>query len=383
MTPGPLEELEHELARELRRSASAQPIDVVDAHARLDHRIARDRRRTAVAGIAALIVLSGAAAVPQVLERRQTVEVIDNQPQAPVTVAVVARGLAPRSSEDFGWSLLQAVRVAPGTTFVQWEPAGTYADARRALDEAAAAAAAVLLTGPDLNAHVAEVAARHPQTEFVIVDGVAAVPGAHVVSIGAEQAAFLAGALAASVSQTGQLGVVFGAQLETTEALAAGFSAGASTVNPDVSVDVRYVTVHPDISGFEDGEAQERLADALFGAGADVVFGDAAIPVAARLSADGDQRWAIGVDGDRRATAAGAEAEVVLTSVLKDHAGAASDALELLASGRLDADLVLGLSSGRTGLGTRAPAAVPYDAIVADLDAGIRRGEIVVPVSRP
>jgi len=181
----------------------------------------------------------------------------------------------------------------------------------------------------------------------------------------------------------GRIGAVFGARLETTEAIAAGYIAGAREVNPDLAVDVRYLTAHPNLSGFGDVAGQERAAMDIFETGADVVLGDAPITVAARLSADGQQRWAIGSDLDRRAASDPAQAAVVLTSVLIDRAGATEQILELISDGRSDDDLTLGLVSGLTSLGGRAAAAAPYEALLADLEAQISSGAITVPVTVP
>lgn len=378
-----VDDLGDKLARELQRSAAARPIDLLDAQSNLQIRLDRGRRNLAVAGIAAVTVLIACTAVLFAAQQRQESQVINPRPSTEVTVTVVSRASEPRGPEDFEWPLLQAVRTSPVASFVGWEAATSYTDGPRALDTAAGRAAVVLVSGPDLQDYIPQVVANHPETVFVVMDGTAAVPGAHVVDLGAEQAAFLAGALAASITRTGMLGAVFGARLETTEALAAGFVAGAREVSPDIPVDVRYLTAHPDLSGFGNISGQETSAEQMFAAGADVVYGDAAIAVAARLAADGVQRWAIGVDVDRRASAAPGEAPVVLTSVLKDLSGATSEILELLSTDGFDGDLVLGLASGRTGLGEQAPEAAPYTDLLADLQAQISAGDITVPVTGP
>jgi len=378
-----LDEFGQELARELHRSALSRPIDLLDAQSHLQVRLDRGRRNLAVAGIAAIIVLIASTAILLGAQQRQQSQVVNPRPSTEVTVIVVSRASEPRGPEDFEWPLLQAVRGSTVATFAGWEAAAGYADGRRALDAAADRAAVVLLSGPDLQDYVPEAAEDHPQTDFVVVDGVAAVPGARVVNFAAEQAAFLAGALAASVARAGRIGAVFGARLETTEAIAAGYVAGAREVSPGIPVDVRYLTTHPNLSGFGDVAGQERAAMDIFETGADVVLGDAAIAVAARLSADGQQRWAIGSDLDRRATSDPAQAAVVLTSVLIDRAGATEQVLELIYNDHSGDDLTLGLVSGRTGLGERAPEAAPYDALLADLEAQIISGAITVPVTVP
>lgn len=378
-----LDDLGQELARELHRSARSRPIDLLDAQSNLQIRLDRGRRNLAVAGIAAIIVLIASTAVLFAAQQRQESQVINPRPSTEVSVTIVSRAEEPSGPGAYEWPIVQTIRASGVTSYAGWQLADGYQDGERALDAAAGEAAVVLLTGPDLQSYIPRAAAAHPDTEFVIVDGTSPVQGAHVVDLGAEQAAFLAGALAASVSRTGRIGAVFGARLETTEAVAAGYLAGAHEVNPTMQLDVRYLTTHPNLSGFGDVAGQERAAEEIFSAGADVVLGDAAIAIAARLSVDGQQRWAIGVDGDRRANTAPAEAEVVLTSVIKDLAGATDEMVELISTGRFDSDLVLGLASGHTGLGERAPEALPYADLLGDLQARIISGDITVPRTMP
>ncbi len=373
-----LDEFGQELARALHRSASSRPIDLLDAQSNLQGRLHRGRRNLAVAGIAAISVLIASSAALFAAQQPPESQVANTREGTEVTVTVVSRAHEPRGPGDAEWPLLLAVRASPVASFVGWEAAVSYADGGRALDAAAERAAVVLVSGPDLRDYIPQAAENHPQTDFVVVDGTVPVSGAHVVDIGANQAAFLAGALAASVSRTGRIGAVFGARLETTEAIAAGYLAGALEVNPNMRVDVQYLTVHPDLSGFDEVAAQESAAQEIFSSGADVILGDAAIAVADRLAVDGRQRWAIGVDEDRRLALPPEARGMVLTSVIRNLAGATGDVLDLISAGRLDNDLLLGLASGLTGLGDRAPEAAPYEALLADLEARILSGDITV-----
>lgn len=377
------DELGSRLATELHRYAAATSVDVLDAHARLDDRVRRDRNR-AVLAVAVVVALLLAGTTLLLADPGHDRQVIDSQPSPGLTVSMVARYGEPRGQGEFFWPWLEAVRSNPAVSSLRWEAAAGYDDGRRALNAAAQGSNVVLILSPDLQGFAGPVAEAHPSTRYVVVDGVVeGVSAVPVVDLGAEQSAFLAGALAASVSATGRLGVVFGARIETTESLAAGFVAGARAVRPDVAVDVRYLTVHPDLTGFLDVDAQEQIAEGMYSDGADVVFGDAAIAAAARLSAAGGTYWAVGVDGDRRASAGATEQAVILTSVVKDFPKALGIALELISSGRLDGDRTLGLASGVTWLGEQAPEARQYADVLAGFEAQIRSGEIVVPVSDP
>ena len=67
-----------------------------------------------------------------------------------------------------------------------------------------------------------------------------------------EQGSFLVGAAAALKSKTGNIGFVGGVEVPLIKKFEAGYKAGAKAVNPDIKVQVKYLTQPPDFSGFDD-----------------------------------------------------------------------------------------------------------------------------------
>ena len=98
----------------------------------------------------------------------------------------------------------------------------------------------------------------------------------------------------------------------------AGYTAGAKAVNPDIKVQVKYLTQPPDFSGFNDPAKGKTAAAGMFDAGADVVYqaaGGSGGGVFEAAKAAGGK--AIGVDSDQYNTADPTVKDVIMTSMLK------------------------------------------------------------------
>jgi basic membrane protein A len=80
-----------------------------------------------------------------------------------------------------------------------------------------------------------------------------------------EQGSFLVGAAAAMKSQTDHIGFVGGVEIDLIKKFEAGFVAGAEHVNPDIQVDVSYLTQPPDFSGFNDPAKGKEAAAGMYG----------------------------------------------------------------------------------------------------------------------
>jgi basic membrane protein A len=133
-----------------------------------------------------------------------------------------------------------------------------------------------------------------------------------------DQLGFLAGALAAALTQTGQVGAVCGSDAwPPMKSYGDGFIAGALYSDPDVKATVTY---HNEVGlekTFSDPEWGAAAANALVDGGADIIFGAGgttgsnAVVAAARCGAYG-----IGADVDQYYLLPVASARI-LTSVLK------------------------------------------------------------------
>ncbi len=168
---------------------------------------------------------------------------------------------------------------------------------------------------------VGEVAKANPDVKFAIVDDASPdSAGDNVMNItfAENEGSFLVGAAAALKSETGHIGYVGGVQTPLIEKFQAGYEAGAKAVNPDIKIDVNYLTQPPDFSGFGDPAKGETAAKAMFDSGADIVYhaaGGSGGGVFNAAKAAG--KWAIGVDSDQALTAAEEVRGVILTSMIK------------------------------------------------------------------
>ena len=119
-------------------------------------------------------------------------------------------------------------------------------------------------------------------------------------------------------SKTGNIGFVGGVEVPLIKKFEAGYTAGAKAVNPDIKVQVKYLTQPPDFSGFGDPAKGKTAAAGMFDAGADVVYqaagGSGGGVFEAAKAAGG---MAIGVDSDQYNTADPKVKDVIMTSMLK------------------------------------------------------------------
>ena len=177
----------------------------------------------------------------------------------------------------------------------------------------------VIAVGFAYSGAVAKVAKELPDTQFAIIDDGAAL-GDNIANLlfAEEQGSFLVGAAAALKSKAGNIGFVGGVEVPLIKKFEAGYTAGAKEVNPDIEVQVKYLTQPPDFSGFGDPAKGKTAAAGMFDAGADVVYqaagGSGGGVFEAAKTAGG---LAIGVDSDQYNTADPAVKDVIMTSMLK------------------------------------------------------------------
>ena len=141
------------------------------------------------------------------------------------------------------------------------------------------------------------VLADYPDTRFLFIDNALENIPENLVCITYTQneGSFLAGYVAASLSQTGTVGVVGGMDEDTINDFIVGYEAGAKYKNADVRVLKQYAGT------YEDPAKGKECARALYDMGADVVFAVAGRTGEGVFSAAREvNRLAIGVDGDQK-----------------------------------------------------------------------------------
>ena len=222
-----------------------------------------------------------------------------------------------------------------------------------------------LLLVQTIQTDVAGVAAEHPDTQFVVYDQPSTQPNVTSVVSQDEEGAFLAGAAAALVSESGSVGFIGGVRGELIERFEAGFTAGARTIDPEIDVLVEYLSTPPDYAGFVSVDRGLAVARQMYDDGAEVVFAAAGesglgvIEAAAAESTATRHLWAIGVDSDQYETVQWLPGVVeparwqahILTSVTKSLDANIYDVVADHSRGRLKGGVrEVGIASGAVDL---------------------------------
>ena len=227
-----------------------------------------------------------------------------------------------------------------------------------------------------------------PDAKFISVDGI---PGAgHDESWGTngeslffaeDQAGYLAGVLAASISESNHIGVVGGLLVvPPVERFVEGYINGAKATNPDIDVDFVYT------SSFTEPEQGRAAAQQMIDAGADVIFAAGGLTGnGALLAACDADVLAIGVDTDQYETLPEAQ-ECLVSSATKNIVEAVKQSLLRIAADEFSAGAHTDDAS-TNGIGL-APFHDNADAVPADVQtlldetyAGLADGSISTDVT--
>ncbi|WP_460683496.1 BMP family lipoprotein [Modestobacter lapidis] len=246
----------------------------------------------------------------------------------------------------------------------------------------------VLAVGFNYDEVIGDVAADFPDTTFAQVDGANSdgSKGENVTGLlfAEEQGSFLAGVAAASKTETDHIGFVGGVESPLIEKFEAGYVAGAKAVNPDIVVDVSYLSPAGDFSGFGDPQKGKLVAQGMYQNGADIVFhaaGGSGVGVFEAAVEAGKR--AIGVDSDQYLTAPPDQQAVIMTSMLKRVDNAVEEFITAYADGSVEGgtDVVYDLESEGVGLSTSGGYIDDIQATIDEYRQKIIDGEITVPTT--
>jgi basic membrane protein A len=232
-----------------------------------------------------------------------------------------------RSFNQSAWDGVVQAGTALGLTegegfkYIETQDAKEYADNIQQFVDAGYNV--IVTVGFALGEATTTAAAANPDVFFIGVDQFQAetVPNVAGLIFPEDQAGFLAGALAAQLSQTGKIAAVLGTDLvPPVVAFGTGYTNGAKFINPDIEV----------ISTFHPGEISQAFVDPEWGAatarqaidqGADVVFGaggqtgNGALQETAAAVTAGGTLYCIGVDTDQWETLPAAHPCLVSSAV--------------------------------------------------------------------
>lgn len=165
----------------------------------------------------------------------------------------------------------------------------------------------IVSVGFALGEATAEAAKANPDIMFIGVDQFQGetIPNLTGLIFHEDQSGFLAGALAAQLSQTGQIAAVLGTDLvPPVVAFGQGYELGAKYINPDIQVTTTYhpggldrAFTDPEWGASTARQALDQGADVIFGAGGNT--GNGALQEVAAAEGAGTTVFCIGVDTDQ------------------------------------------------------------------------------------
>jgi basic membrane lipoprotein Med (substrate-binding protein (PBP1-ABC) superfamily) len=154
------------------------------------------------------------------------------------------------------------------------------------------------------------VAAEFPHTIFITTSGSTAGPNLAGLTFGFDDASYLAGVLAGSMTRTNAIGVIGGTELPPVVASFRAFERGARDANPRIRIVSSY------IGNWDDVSAGKEQAIAQYSRGVDVIFQNADAAGLGVFQAARERRsvFVIGSNSDQNAVAP----EITLGSVVID-----------------------------------------------------------------
>jgi len=201
------------------------------------------------------------------------------------------------------------------------EPESAREDRLRQLADAGANP--VIGVGFSYSESVNAVAPDYPDTSFAVIDGfdpdTKANDNVAYLGFAENEGSFLVGVAAAETTKADHIGFVGGVHNDLIKKFEAGYTAGAQAVNPNITVDVKYIE-ESDLSGFNDTAGGKAAGAGLYEGGADVVYAAAGASGSGVFDAAvdaGTGNWAIGVDSDQYLSASSEQQPHILTSMLK------------------------------------------------------------------
>lgn len=173
----------------------------------------------------------------------------------------------------------------------------------------------IIAGGYNFQAVVDDYAKRYPDKYFIIHD--AMIQGhPNVVSIyyNVMEGSFLAGVLAALMTQTKSVGFIGGVDVPIMHEFRSGFRAGVLHTRSDTVLYEKFASRSPDLSGFKNPDLGYLLAMEQYQKGVDIIYSAAGLTGNGVLQAARESgKFAIGVDSDQDHLAKGH----VLTSMMK------------------------------------------------------------------
>jgi basic membrane protein A len=205
----------------------------------------------------------------------------------------------------------------------------------------------VIVLGFEFNDIIPKVAAESPNTQFLIVDQCIDNPPAnvHCAVFKEYEAAFLIGAVAASLSETGQVGAISALDIPFLHRYTDGFAEGAKYVKPDIKTSTLWIG--SDVSAFSDPARAKEQALAMAAGGVDHIFAAGAASNLGIFEAAKEKKFfTYGVDVNQCPSAPG----FVVENLIKRVDTAITESVDKIMAGSKESLLVYGLAEKGIGL---------------------------------
>ena len=307
----------------------------------------------------------------------------------------VALIIAERGDMNFNDSAIVGLKASEhdhGTVLTVLEHYNQKENYEKVFLEAAKGYNHVIMMSSMMKETLEKYAAKYPDVKFLMYDGEVDwskgnLKNVYCIVYRANEVGYLAGYLAASLSETRKIGFVGGIDNDNIRDFAVGYLEGAKRQDPDIQVDLEYA------QSFSDVEKGKEIARAMIKDGADIIFAAAgAVNTGVLEILAENNRWMIGVDCDQYANFVASKqeqlAKPIITSATKDISGTLYKAIDNYTKREVitGETKTLGLKEGGVSLAKNDyyKKTVPPDVQneINDLEQKIVAGEIVVPSAR-
>jgi basic membrane protein A len=294
---------------------------------------------------------------------------------------------APEETNDYGWNQqgregAEAAAEAVGAELEVADGLG-YDDVAPVLSQLADGGADLIIAHASGYNTVGAEAAQQSSIPTLIFDNPdATVPGVSAnVKQQPQEGGYLAGVMAAHMTQTDTLGIVISADATSWNRQAGGFVEGARSVNPEVGIRLSQIGE----AGFADVAGGRRVTENLIGAGADIILGMGDGSSFGMIQAvettdppqGADQVWFIDVIGDKTSLD---ERGIYLSSITWNFDGTFQQAVEDINAGTFgETEYLVTVENG--GIELLRTEHIPED-VWAEVEAAqqaIATGEVDVP----
>jgi basic membrane protein A len=240
--------------------------------------------------------------------------------------------------------------------------------------------------GYQMGDEMTAIAKKYPDKKFAIIDSEVKLKNVASLTFKEQEGSFLTGVIAAKTTKTNKIGFIGGKDFELINRFAAGYMAGARTINPNIQFDVRYA------NDYANPTKGEELATSMYNGGCDVIYhaaggtGLGLFKATKNMSKSDKKLWAIGVDQDQ-AVIVPEFADVILTSMMKRVDTATYDTVKNLdKDSKFDGGTtkVYGLKENGVDIAPSSNKNVPKDVLdlVGKYKKAIIDGTIKVPTTK-